>query len=114
QDLGIAESQLRDYQARLGQPFHHDAYLSELTTRRDQLRAGLSGTAPESGAGPLPGVSELAERIKALRAVHTIEATPQRVGKRHSSAEEPIPARIRRRAEKIPASAPNIEPDSAA
>ena len=31
QDLAIAESQLRDYQARLGKPFLHDAYLSELT-----------------------------------------------------------------------------------
>ena len=32
QDLAIAESQLRDYQARLGKPFLHDAYLSELTS----------------------------------------------------------------------------------
>ena len=31
QELTIAESQLRDYQARLGGPFLHDAYLSELT-----------------------------------------------------------------------------------
>src|SRR5271157_1194648 len=42
-DLGIAEAQLRDYQARLGKPFVHDAYLSELTALRDQLKAGLSG-----------------------------------------------------------------------
>src|SRR3984893_8921024 len=40
QDLAIAESQLRDYQARLGKPFLHDAYLSELTSLRDQLKAG--------------------------------------------------------------------------
>ena len=45
QDLAIAEAQLRDYQARLGKPFPHDAYLSELTGLRDQLKAGLSGTA---------------------------------------------------------------------
>ena len=44
QDLAIAESQLRDYQARLGKPFPHDAYLAELTTLRDQLKAGLSAT----------------------------------------------------------------------
>ena len=31
QDLAIAEAQLRDYQARLGKPFPHDAYLAELT-----------------------------------------------------------------------------------
>src|SRR5205807_2709638 len=38
QDLTIAESQLRDYQARLGKPFLHDAFLSELTTLRDRLK----------------------------------------------------------------------------
>ena len=31
QDLAIAEGQLRDYEARLGRPFPHDAYLAELT-----------------------------------------------------------------------------------
>ena len=41
----IAESQLRDYRERLGKPFAHDAYLSELTNLRDQLKAGLSATA---------------------------------------------------------------------
>ena len=40
-DLALAESQLRDYQARLGAPFLHDAYLSELTDLRDQLKASL-------------------------------------------------------------------------
>ena len=38
-DLGIAQSQLRDYQARLGKPFPHNGYLSELTTLRDQLKS---------------------------------------------------------------------------
>ena len=52
QDLTIAESQLRDYQARLGKPFLHDAYLSELTGLRDQLKAGLSASAPASGSEP--------------------------------------------------------------
>ncbi len=49
QDLSIAESQLRDYQARLGKPFLHDVYLSELTSLRDQLKAGLSATAQMQG-----------------------------------------------------------------
>ena len=102
QDLGIAESQLRDYQARLGKPFFHDAYLSELTTLRDQLKAGLSGTTPGPGtAEPLPSVSELAEQIKALKAMHTIEVSPQRVRQKHGSAEEPVTARIRRRTEAV-------------
>ncbi len=48
-DLAIAEGQLRDYQARLGRPFAHDGYLAELTSLRDQLKAGLSGATPEQG-----------------------------------------------------------------
>ena len=99
ENLGIAESQLRDYKARLGAPFPHDAYLAELTGLRDQLKAGLSGVPPEQGADAPPTVAELAERIKALKAAHTIEAAPQRTGKRRSSAEEPVTARIRRRIE---------------
>ncbi len=83
QDLGIAESQLRDYQARLGKPFPHDAYLSELTTLRDLLKTGLSGTDP--GTETRLSVGELAERIKALKAAHTIEVMPQRAGKRPCS-----------------------------
>ena len=94
QDLELAESQLRDYKARLGAPFPHDAYLSELTGLRDQLKAGLSGAAPEQGAVAPPTVAELAERIKTLTAAHTIEAAPQRTGKRRASAEEPVTARI--------------------
>ena len=78
-------------------PFPHDAYLSELTGLRDQLKAGLSGAAPEQGADAPPTVAELAERIKTLKAAHTIEAAPQRTGKRRASAEEPVTARIRRR-----------------
>ena len=96
QDLAIAEGQLRDYQARLGQPFAHDAYLAELTGLRDQLKAGLSGAEPQEGA---PTVAELAEQIKALRASNSIEAAPERTGTRRVSAEEPVTARIRRRAE---------------
>ncbi len=110
QDLAIAEAQLRDYRLRLGAPFAHDSYLSELTTLRDQLKSGLSGAAPEPGAEPRPGVSELAERIKALKAAHAIEATPERVGKHRCSAEEPVTARIRRRTQSLSAPDPAIEP----
>jgi hypothetical protein len=103
QDLAIAESQLRDYQGRLDQPFAHDAYLSELTALRDSLRAGLSGDLVEPGSQP-PSTSDLAGRIKALKAAHTVEAVPQRSRKGHRSAEEPVTARIlRRRIEAIPA-----------
>jgi N12 class adenine-specific DNA methylase len=108
QDLGIAESQLRDYQARLGKPFSHDAYLSELTTLRDQLKAALSGTVHDPGNEAGPGVSELAERIKALKAANTIETTVHRAGQKRPSIEEPVTARIRRRQETTPLPAQSL------
>jgi hypothetical protein len=85
---------VRQDQTRLGKPFLHDTYLSELTTLRDQLKAGLSGKIPEPGTEPQLTVFELAEKINLLKAANTIEATPQRAGKRHSSAEEPVTTRL--------------------
>ena len=110
QELSIAEGQLRDYQERFGKPFAHESYLSELTQLRDQLKAGLSGATPEPGTEQLPGVPELAERIKTLKAAQTIEAAPERTGKRRTSAEEPVTARIRRRTEGLPYSGQVAEP----
>jgi hypothetical protein len=63
QDLAVAEGQLRDYQARPGKPFTLEAYLSELTALRDQLKAGLSGTTHEPGKEKRSSISELAERL---------------------------------------------------
>jgi hypothetical protein len=97
-ELTVAETQLRDYHARLGQPFPHDAYMAELTALRDHLRVGLSGNQPD---GETP-VAEVADKVKALRAANTIEAAPQRSGTRRLSAEEPVTARIRRRHEANP------------
>jgi hypothetical protein len=111
QELSIAESQLRDYQARLGKPFSHEAYLSEMTGLRDQLKAGLSAThqADESG----PTVSELAGRIKTLKSTNTIDATPQRMQRKHATAEEPVTARIRRRQEAMPTADESAQHDEA-
>jgi N12 class adenine-specific DNA methylase len=111
QDLTIAESQLRDYQARLGQPFTLETYRSELTTLRDQLKTGLSSTAHEPDKAEGPSVSELAERINALKAANSTDTTPQRVRQKHSTSEEPITTRIRRRTETRPTSTSPIEPD---
>jgi N12 class adenine-specific DNA methylase len=99
QDLSIAESQLRDYQARLDKAFPHEEYLSKLTELRDKLKRKLSALSDESGEQQEPRGTKLAERIKALMAANTIEATPQRSQRQQSTAEEPITARIRRRAE---------------
>jgi hypothetical protein len=93
QGVDIAEAQLRDYRERLGKPFEQEKYLAELTALRDRHKVGLSGT-PKEGE---PDAAELAEQIKALRATQVVEVAPQRTGKRQSSAEEPVTARIRRR-----------------
>jgi hypothetical protein len=97
-DLAIAQSQLRDYQARLDVPFPHDDYLKELSTLREQLKGLLSGRPTEAKGETPPSQTELAESIKALLTAHNNDATPQRV-QMHSTAEEPVTARIRRRTE---------------
>ncbi|MEX2120217.1 MAG: hypothetical protein WD847_11540 [Pirellulales bacterium] len=82
-----------------------------MTGLRDQLKAKLSATGHGSDEGEGTGAFELAERIKARKAANSVEATPQRVRQKHSSAEEPVTSRIRRRTE---ASNPTILPDAAA
>ncbi|HLN29937.1 MAG TPA: helicase-related protein [Gemmataceae bacterium] len=116
-DLRITESQLRDYQARHGQPFPHDSYMTQLVGLRDQLKMSLSATAPKPDteqpvADPLLKAFEQAEQIKALKSAHTIEAMPERTAKRRTSAEEPVTARIRQRTEAMPVSGPTLEPDA--
>ncbi len=93
-ELTIARGQLRDHEARIGRAFPHDDYLRELTDLRDRLKLGLSRTTPEPG---VETVVELAERIKSLKAAHTIDAAPARTSTRRIIAEEPVTARIRRR-----------------
>jgi hypothetical protein len=114
QDLSIAEAQFRDYQSRLGKPFTHETYLTELTSLRDQLKVGLSATTQMQGDEAGPSVSELAEKIKMLKAAHSIDATPQRVQSKQASAEEPITARIRKRQEANSASDHQISPGPSA
>ncbi len=113
QELTIAENQHRDYQARLGKPFAHDGYLTQLTSLRDQLKADLSSPEPIREGGepqhttesqpagsepPKSTVSEVAGQINALKAANTIEAATRRTGTRRLAAEEPVTARIRKRA----------------
>jgi N12 class adenine-specific DNA methylase len=111
QDLAIAKGQLRDYEARIGRPFAHDAYQAELTSARDQLKVGLSQATPEPGTPP---VAELAERIKSLKSAHTIDAAPERTAPQRIAAEEPVTARIRRQRETTVAIEPPVsEPELA-
>ncbi len=110
QELVIAEGQMRDFQARLGKPFAHEAYLEELAALRGQLKAALAEGAP----APEPGqctVTDLAERIQALRTANTVEAAPAPTAKSRPLAEEPVTARIRRRPA-APASDPAAAPQA--
>ena len=109
-DLAIAQSQLGDYQARLGKPSPHAAYFAALTELRDELKAALSGAQAGPSGKPLPAPSELANRINALKNIHHIEAAPQRTGHRRAAAEEPVTARIRRLSQALPAAAAATEP----
>jgi N12 class adenine-specific DNA methylase len=99
-DLTVAQSQLADFQARLGKEFEHEPCIKELEPLRDQLRRGLSEP-PKEGE---PTVAELCERIEALKSARVIVATPDRVAAR-VSAEEPVTARIKRQME------PTTEPE---
>ena len=96
-DLAIAQTQLRDYQARLGIEFVHETYLSQLSSLRDQLKAVLSGTKPDAACETPLSTSEVVEQMKVLRATHTIEAATRRKEPHSHAAEEPVTARIRRR-----------------
>lgn len=101
-DMEIAQGQLRDYEARLGGTFGHDAYLQELTNLRDSLEAALSSTTQAFDT------ESIVASIKALKAAHTIEAAPERTAQRkRSSIEEAVTTRIMHRArEAEPAPAP--------
>jgi hypothetical protein len=96
-DLDVAQAQLRDYQARVGQEFAHRDYLDRLTDLRDQLRCVLSGAAPAGEGQQQPDAAELAKQIEAIKGTHTIDTTPARSGKRRTTAEEPVTVRIRQR-----------------
>ena len=112
QDLALALGQLRDYQARLGVLFPHEAYMAELARLRDGLKAGLSSPPADPTSSPLTTVVELAERIKALKLEHAVDATPSRTSqRRETTAEEPVSARIRRRAASVTMPQPDTGPE---
>jgi hypothetical protein len=97
QELTIAESQLRDFQSRLGAPFAHEAYLKELSTLREELKVALSGIVVKEGET----AQDIAERIKALRNLNSVEPAPEREAKT-MAAEEPVTSRILRKAQEAP------------
>ena len=111
QELTIAETQLCDYQARLGESFVHNTLLSTLTTLRDQLKACLAGKHSED-ADDLPSAAALAEQIHALKPAYAAETGPERVESVRLPAEVPVTARIRQRLEAALACDPSRPIDS--
>ena len=110
-DLGIAQGQQRDYETRLGAAFAHTAYLDELTELRNQLEAALSSNALQGADEQRPNEGAIVERIKTLKAAHTLEAAPQRSITRSAAAvEEAITTRIRRQEQTEPAPQPEMAP----
>jgi hypothetical protein len=94
-DLEIAQGQLRDYEARLGGTFGHEAYLQELTSLRDSLEAALSSTTQAFDT------ESIVASIKALKAAHTIEAAPERTARKTASIEEAVTTRIMQRTAEV-------------
>ncbi|WP_232056359.1 DEAD/DEAH box helicase family protein [Tuwongella immobilis] len=77
-DRQVFQTQLRDYQARVGVPFAHAAYLDQLTQLRDQLRHALAANPPISEASALPNsrpsAESLSAQIVALQAENRVSA----------------------------------------
>ena len=96
QDLSIAETQLRRLRGagRPAVPARRLQGPAHLFTRPAQGRTVRGGA-----AGGAPTIAELAGRIKELQASNSVEAARERTGTRRVSAEEPVTARIKRRAE---------------
>ena len=98
QEKSIAESQLRDYQARLGKEFLHEKTLNELTGLRHQLKECLSAK-PDDENCEGPSAEKIAERIKALKADQVSHEVAVSGARKESVGEEPVTKRVMRRME---------------
>jgi N12 class adenine-specific DNA methylase len=97
QEHQVAQTQLRDYQGRLGTAFPHDRYLAELGSLRDDLRHALSGRSNDPTAEAPPDAAQVADRIKALKAGQTLDAPAARTVRSGPTAETPVTERVRER-----------------
>jgi hypothetical protein len=84
-----------------------------MTGLRDQLKAKLSASGQDADEGRGPTTADLAEQIKSLKAANTIEGMQSRTERKHSTAEEPITARIRRRREECTTSVQTHQEETA-
>jgi hypothetical protein len=80
--------------------------MAQLAELRDQLKSVLAGSVAGPDETPLPPASELAERIKELKAAHTVDSSAERSdGRVGIAAAESVTKRIRRRIRPAEASA---------
>lgn len=93
-ELVLAQQQLQDYHTRLGRRYPFDAYLTELTILRDQLRLSLSGQRPDDVSHDRPSAREITAQIEALRAANLSESKPDVPDKSRTTVEIPVTARI--------------------
>jgi len=95
QEVKIAESQFKDFQARKGAVFPHEDYMKRLAELRDRLRIALSGMEAKEGET----AADIAAQIKTLRDGQSVEAPAEREIK-VIAAETPVTTRILQKAEK--------------
>lgn len=76
QDLAVAEAQLRDYRARLGIAFPHEAALNELLAIRDQLRHALANASVSADDSSEINVADIVSNFTDLRTrLHAVPRT---------------------------------------
>jgi len=87
-ELETSKVQLNDYRSRLGKPFPHLAYQSELTDLRDRLKLSLSSApsvaSQDPSKPPVEKTEEIAARIRLLRDAQSVtepSETPRIVSK---------------------------------
>jgi N12 class adenine-specific DNA methylase/SAM-dependent methyltransferase len=95
-EIELSETQLRDFQARVGASFSQGQYEANLTELRDRLKLMLANTTPPTEpAGPT--TADIAEEIKTLIGGQSAEQSPTPVKRREATrAEIPVTARLRR------------------
>ncbi len=105
---GAPETYLEGTATRHGQ-LSSDAGARAVLNALDRLTGGYKAQAATAG---LPAAYEIADRIKTLKAAHSIEPAPQRPATPHTAAaEDPVTARIRRRIDLPAAYEPAVEPE---
>ena len=107
----VAEAEHRRLEAE--RRAENERRATEAREEAARIRGHEAAIAQIKALADFGGTQMSSEQIKALKAAHSIEATPQRDRQKHSAAEEPITARIRRRTEGISASEHVTDSDAA-